>query len=124
MQPFLRNSCVAVDLPAQQRRDLLQFCRIRKVQNVRYIQDTLVRQTVFGGICDRLFQQDLAVPFLPNDVAVAVCDVYGSEVFPSPAGQSDIQHPGGIRAGDFDRGILRIGRDSLVQLRRNRRDDL
>ena len=124
MQPLLRDGRVAVDLAPQQRYGLLQIHCIRKLQNIRHVQHALIRQIVLGGICDRLFQQNLAVPFLPDDIAVAVGDMHRCGMLPGPAGQPDIQHPGRIGAGNLNRSILRIGRDGLVPLRRDIGNDL
>lgn len=106
LQSLLSNSAVVVDLSVNELTDQTEVHSIGKGQDVCHCEKALVGKAVLGGVGEGLLHQHLAVFLDADNVAVAVGDVDQRGVVSGPAGETDVQQPGGVGADNIDGGIL------------------
>lgn len=96
----------------------------RKAQDIRHVQQTLVRAMLLGRVHNGKLAQHLAVTLKADDICVMVCDAHAGRVTAAAAAQVDVELAGGMAAGDGNIHPLQVSVQLRKLLFRHGGDDL
>lgn len=115
---------VAADLRLQQGQQVLERHLGRKAQDVRHVQQALVRAVLLGGVHNGQLAQHLAVTLKADDVRVMVRDAHAGRVTAAAAAQIDVELAGRVAARDGNIHPLQVSVQLRKLLFRHGGDDL